>query len=123
MKRELPNNVHLQTLESPTETSSDTLLRLHHLYEKGADETYSKNAKVSFGELFEQLQLSNVKEKTMTGSLDKDKLKRQQWITDTSGNNINNKDNKDNNNNNRAVESVELHPVDIRTFTVEILPK
>lgn len=69
MKRKLPPNIHLLSLELYDE--SDVLVRLEHFFEINEDQQYSRSKKVNLEDLFVGYEILDYKEMTLNSVHDK----------------------------------------------------
>ncbi|XP_053319845.1 lysosomal alpha-mannosidase [Spea bombifrons] len=82
LRKELPLNAHLLTLalHEPTKV----LLRLEHPFQGRESDNYSQPISVNLKTLFSSLSLSDFEETTLAANLEKSKLKRLRWRSETS---------------------------------------
>lgn len=87
LKKQLPDNVHMLTLEQwggPTVKPSPTqpyLLRFEHIYENGEDPLLSKPVNISLQDMFVPFEVETVEELTLGANLQLSKLQRLNWMT------------------------------------------
>ncbi|CAG9761788.1 unnamed protein product [Ceutorhynchus assimilis] len=121
LKKSLPQNVHIMTLEPWTKSSY--LLRLEHVFEIEQDSTLSEPVTVDLKQdLFTSFELKSIRETTLGAN---------QWLKDNKRLNFKSafqsdeedlsKTKRSNALNNEF--SVELKPMEIRTFIVEVVSK
>ncbi|XP_041362774.1 lysosomal alpha-mannosidase-like [Gigantopelta aegis] len=126
LKRALPDNVHLLTLEQfagsgpAPSVKQPYLLRLEHFYEKNEDARLSQPVTVSLKDLFVPFDVTNVVELTLGANMPLSQLNRLKWKT-TDG-----QSKKDTTLRFEPASSsvdplsITLNPMEIRTFQVEI---
>ncbi|XP_059170739.1 lysosomal alpha-mannosidase-like, partial [Physella acuta] len=118
----LPDNVHILTLDriSANETNF-YLLRLEHVYEADGPPESSAPAHVTLENLFKPFDIYWAEETTLGGNYSPDDVDRLQWTTndgDLTDESINSPDFKP------KMEppfNIILHPMEIRTFRVQIV--
>ncbi|WAR25813.1 MAuncharacterized [Mya arenaria] len=129
LKRELPANVHLLTLEQwggPTLTPSATqpyLIRLEHFYEMAEDAKLSLPVTVSLQDLFATFTIDSIEELTLGANLAKASMQRLKWNT-MDGELITDKDKNvykvENRQKLEGPLDITLNPMEIRTFQVNL---
>ncbi|XP_048256757.1 lysosomal alpha-mannosidase-like isoform X2 [Haliotis rufescens] len=128
LKRELPANVHLLTLEQyagsgpAPSTLQPYLLRLEHFYEKDEDATLSAPVTVSLKDLFVPFDIESVTELTLGSNLPLAQLNRLKWKTTDSGNKDTTLRFKPESHPEQAAAPLDitLNPMEIRTFQVKL---
>jgi len=116
LKRWLPDNVHLLTLERWSKDSY--LLRLEHFYEKNEDAVRSKPASVSLKALFTPFDVITATELTLGANRNLDSARRLQWNVQNYG--TTKADMSSYVNPLDSDLNVELQPMQIRTFEVKV---
>ncbi|XP_040170166.1 lysosomal alpha-mannosidase-like [Anopheles arabiensis] len=113
LSESLPPNVHLLTVEP---WKDDTmLLRFEHLFEKGEDSQYSLPIQINVQDLFVNVNVVSLQETTLAGN---------QWKEESIRLDYGQKQNK--NTNRTVIENkfiVELKPMEIRTFVIQLEKK
>ncbi|KAF7265915.1 hypothetical protein GWI33_020660 [Rhynchophorus ferrugineus] len=117
LKRSLPDNVHIMTLEPWTD--STFLLRLEHTFEKTDDPVLSQPASVDLKELFTTFKINSIRETTLGGN---------QWLEENRRLSFRSTDQDDGNQETVNSEAktllsdlvVLLQPMQIRTFVLYI---
>ncbi|XP_046584534.1 lysosomal alpha-mannosidase-like isoform X4 [Haliotis rubra] len=126
LKRELPANVHLLTLEQyagsgPAPSPMQPyLLRLEHFYEKEEDAALSAPVTVSLKDLFVPFDIEAVTELTLGSNLPLSQLNRLQWKTTDSGHTDTTLRFKPVSLSEAAPLDITLNPMEIRTFQVKL---
>ena len=77
---ELPQNVHLLTLQ--VWNSTTTLVRLEHIFDEGEDETLSQPAQVDLNEIFTNTDVTHISEMTLGANQKLDEVQRLMWKTE-----------------------------------------
>ncbi|KDR11229.1 lysosomal alpha-mannosidase isoform X2 [Zootermopsis nevadensis] len=117
LNQELPENVHILTLE-PWKAHS-FLLRLEHIYERNEHPVFSKPATVNLKNLFKPFSIVMARETTLGGN---------QWLSEShrfkwqSENDINFtlEDDEDSSKEDKDALTITLGPMQIRTFIIEV---
>lgn len=126
----LPKNVHLLTFE-PWRTNS-ILVRFEHILAKNEDQQYSEAVTFDFQDVFRGLSVASIRETTLSANQWLDKANRLQFTSKTTEANDVNPTTEDASNNRVQPENsenvaaddltIELKPMQIRTFVVELKP-
>lgn len=126
----LPKNIHLLTFE-PWRTNS-ILVRFEHILAKDEDQQYSKPVSFDFQDVFRGLMVASIRETTLSANQWLDKANRLQFTSKTTdANEVNtttedattneNRDQQNETTNDAADDlTIELNPMQIRTFVVEL---
>lgn len=85
------------------------MLRLVHLYAEGEDAVLSQNVSIDLGNLFANLQPVSLLETSLTGNQPISEMNRLFWRTKSSNSNQDNK---------KGDGTINLSPLEIRTFLV-----
>ncbi|KAJ8951630.1 hypothetical protein NQ318_012300 [Aromia moschata] len=79
LNKELPNNVHLLTLENWIGDENKILLRLEHILEKDEDPNLSKEVEVDISDLFKTITIKSMKEYMLAANTPLDESVRLKW--------------------------------------------
>jgi lysosomal alpha-mannosidase len=115
VKKDLPQNVHLMTLDNWQ--GNTKLLRLEHLYESKEDANSSQPVTVVLNDLFSTFDIVDATELTLAGNQNLSESKRLIW---NYGSTLSKK--VDLKFNPRGKITVELSPMEIRTFQISTKP-
>ena len=115
LKSELPANVHLLTLETMDENA---LIRVEHQFEAGEDAKLSAPVNISFDDLFTDFDVVSTEELNLAANQDLKDKKPMKWNIKTLKNT--NSGRKRHDSHPSAKSSIELRPMQIRTFTAKI---
>merc|ERR1711871_56712 len=78
LRRALPANVELLSFNSMFDTG-EVLIRLHHIYEPGEHDIYSKPAQVDLADMFDGWTVAELRETTLNANLDLSATKPMEW--------------------------------------------
>ncbi|XP_060071726.1 lysosomal alpha-mannosidase-like [Ylistrum balloti] len=123
MKTNLPDNVHLLTLEQwggsgvVPASSEPYIIRLEHIFETGEHSELSKDATVNLQDLFVTFEVDSVTELTLGANLVLSDLHRLQWNTTDVNDNMDETPMEPKIRNNSL--NVKLSPMQIRTYQVQ----
>ncbi|KAJ8982145.1 hypothetical protein NQ317_011291 [Molorchus minor] len=79
LNKELPENVHLLTLETWNDSDNTFLLRLEHILEKDEDPTLSQEVTVDISDLFSTFKIKSMKEYLLAGNTPLEESTRLKW--------------------------------------------
>lgn len=121
LKSELPANVHLLTLET---MDQNALIRVEHQFEAGEDAKLSAPVNISFDDLFTDFDVVSTEELNLAANQDLKDKKPMKWNIKTlkklkkelNERNLHDKHRS-------AKSSIELQPMQIRTFEAKIKPR
>ncbi|CAG2104129.1 unnamed protein product [Medioppia subpectinata] len=116
LNQELPQNVHLLTLEKWTQ--NELLLRLEHFYQKEDNNELSKDVEIDLKNMFKDIKIKDVREMTLSANqeLSESQKSRLQWKSKNPLNNIQFNSNQHFND----ISKVKLSSQQIRTFILTI---
>eukprot|EP01156_Anaeramoeba_ignava_P007327 Anaeramoba_ignava/a351520_12.p1 GENE.a351520_12~~a351520_12.p1 ORF type:complete len:949 (+),score=295.63 a351520_12:14-2860(+) len=121
---DLPKNVHLLSLMENEYSSSQGILRFHHLYEKDNHQELSQSVNISLSQIFScptsRFHPKNFQETTLSLLTTPEKCleKRMNWDQKRNPK-INQNKNEEKINQDHEVDLIELKPMQIRTFIFE----
>ncbi|KAJ8951631.1 hypothetical protein NQ318_012301 [Aromia moschata] len=76
---DLPENVHLLTLENWNASTNQILIRLEHILEKNEDPNLSKEETVDLSGLFKTIKVTSMKEYTLAANTPLEEISRLEW--------------------------------------------
>ncbi|CAG2117424.1 unnamed protein product, partial [Medioppia subpectinata] len=116
LNQELPQNVHLLTLEKWTQ--NELLLRLEHFYQKEDNNELSKDVEIDLKNMFKDIKIKEVREMTLSANqeLSESQKSRLQWKSKNPLNDIQFNSNQHFND----ISKVQLSSQQIRTFILTI---